>query len=192
MRKKLYYIFSALIILIIVAFIVIRTSSRSLHVSKKIAEKDSALIESASQIQTNETSYSHNWLESFNSADNNSPVIDTFLPTDSEEIQLTFEKNEFFMFCESFPLGIVEFNITDENGNITIVPCYDNGSDNNVLVSTDNEGYNTLVELMEHGQNFSLTIKGKDTGSRSYSKTYLVEGFSAPGLRTALKKHIGK
>lgn len=122
-KKKRIFIFSVLTLFIItVGFIVLRnTLHREPVISDGMEEEDEIVEESAPQSQTD----LHNWVESYHGPDE-PRTIDMWLTAGSDDIQLTFNKDEFFMHCESFPNGIEEFTMKDESGNITLVPCFDN------------------------------------------------------------------
>lgn len=128
--------------------------------------------------------------------DKSNPYIETAFLTDDdvwEEIVIMFYKDDVVMHCESFPNSIMMFDVTDKNDNLTIIPCEDNGSDNNILVTKDLAGFETLVSLKENGEDFILRVKGKDDDNRECVKEYKIKGhFAASGLRDAIKKHLGR
>lgn len=48
-----------------------------------------------------------------------------------------------------------------------------------------------MVELLESGEGFTFRVKGKDTENKPCYQVYDVTGYSAPGLKGAIKRIFG-
>ena len=195
-RNKWIIFLCVLGIIIIGVLILVGTSlSDSKTVISEEPIEDVPIVENPYvQSQTDEVDFSDNWelkyfKDSFGEDDKSNPYIQKEFSTDSESIKMLFSKNGFAIFGEYFPSLVEELTIKDENGNITVVPCMENAPEH-ALMAADVDGYKTLVELLDNGNDFTLRLKVWGFGNEYHYEAYKVSGWSGQGIKKAIQKNL--
>lgn len=199
-KPKLTYIVLAILAICVLIILAVTIPSKKGTVisespiddgTEYVAETDPIEISGPTEDEFADRWESGFFQDSFGEDDPNLPFIRNEFSTDAEPLTITIGPGGFMLSSEYFPSPVDEITIKDEQGNQTTMPCVDTSTYHSTITQ-DRVGYQTLINLLDNGSDFTLRLKCWTYGNEYYYKAYKVNGWSGQGVKRAIQKHLVK